>query len=307
MSAPAAPIASRLRLRLRRRHRSALAVPAFAAPTLAALALALLADAAGAQVCTPALPAPGAVVAPGDGERGGKFALIAQACPHLAAPVRPHRAAQLDLYGAGASVGIPMGGDEAFGPERASEPPTGRATQGPASASATPDLDRTPAVPADRRTTRVLSLAAPLMSAARDNGLDPLLLHAIAHVESRHDPRAVSPAGARGVMQMMPATGRRFGVGDGDALFDAGTNLRASAAYLRTLMLRYRDDLKLVLAAYNAGEGAVDKAGGNVPPYPETQAYVRDVLAVYRRLAAEFAVAESGRLVARADARGGAR
>jgi soluble lytic murein transglycosylase-like protein len=97
----------------------------------------------------------------------------------------------------------------------------------------------------------------------------------------------------------MPATAQRFGVGDPGALFDAATNLRAAAAYLRTLRARYGDDLRLVLAAYNAGEGAVDKAGRQVPPYPETQAYVRDVLALYRRLSASFSVSESGALVAR--------
>jgi soluble lytic murein transglycosylase-like protein len=146
-----------------------------------------------------------------------------------------------------------------------------------------------------------MSLAPALLEAARESQLDPLLLHAIAHIESRHNPRAVSKAGARGVMQVMPATGKRFGVHDPEqGLFDASTNLRASAAYLRTLRTRYGDDLRLMLAAYNAGEGAVAKAGGTVPPYPETQAYVRDVLAVYRRLASTFSVSDSGQLVARA-------
>jgi len=139
------------------------------------------------------------------------------------------------------------------------------------------------------------------MDAARESQIDPLLLHAIAHIESRHNPRAVSKAGARGVMQVMPATGKRFGVHNPEqGLFDAATNLRASAAYLRTLRTRYGDDLRLMLAAYNAGEGAVAKYGGTVPPYPETQAYVRDVLAVYRRLTSTFTVSGSGALVARA-------
>jgi soluble lytic murein transglycosylase-like protein len=110
----------------------------------------------------------------------------------------------------------------------------------------------------------------------------------------------VSPAGARGVMQVMPATGKRFGVNNPEqGLFDASTNLRASASYLRTLRTRYGDDLRLMLAAYNAGEGAVAKAGGTVPNYPETQAYVRDVLAVYRRLTTTFSVSDTGALVAR--------
>jgi soluble lytic murein transglycosylase-like protein len=101
-------------------------------------------------------------------------------------------------------------------------------------------------------------------------------------------------------MQVMPDTARRFGVGDPErALFDPATNLRASAAYLRQLQDRYGSDLRLVLAAYNAGEGAVQKHGNDVPPYPETQAYVRDVLAIYRRLGATFAVTPAGTLVVR--------
>ena len=81
------------------------------------------------------------------------------------------------------------------------------------------------------------------------------------------------------------------------------TNLRASAAYLRTLRTRYGDDLRLVLAAYNAGEGAVDKYGGAVPPYPETQAYVRDVLAVYRRLTLDFLGQRQRRAGARVESK----
>ena len=97
-------------------------------------------------------------------------------------------------------------------------------------------------------------------------------------------------------------TAQRFGVGDPERkLFDADTNLRAGAAYLHTLSARYGDDLRLVLAAYNAGEGAVAKHGNNVPPYPETQAYVRDVLAVYRKLTTKFSVSPSGALVTKGD------
>jgi soluble lytic murein transglycosylase-like protein len=146
---------------------------------------------------------------------------------------------------------------------------------------------------------RIVALAPGVLDAARAHGLDPLLLHAIAHVESRHNPQAVSPAGARGLMQVMPATAQRFGVTDPErSLHDAGTNLRASAALLRTLQRRYGADLRLLLAAYNAGEGAVARHGNDVPPYPETQAYVRDVSAIYRRLTAEFAVSGRGDLLA---------
>lgn len=246
---------------------------------------------AGAQTCTGALPTPGAAVAAG----GDKFQLIVQQCQPLSAPVNVRRSAQLDLYDHG-SVTIPM-----------SEPVEERpapALSSPNSLFAAPAQPVPSATPPERDVARVVALAPSITAAAQAYGVDPLLLHAIAHVESRHSPRAVSPAGARGVMQVMPATARRFGVADERALFDADTNLRASAAYLRNLLRRYGNDLRLVLAAYNAGEGAVDKAGGDVPPYAETQAYVRDVLAIYRRLAATFAVSPTGALVARAETRG---
>ena len=97
-----------------------------------------------------------------------------------------------------------------------------------------------------------------------------------------------------------PEHARRFGVEDPErALHDASTNVGASAALLKTLRLRYGDDLPLVLAAYNAGEGAVRKYGNKVPPYPETQAYVRDVIDVYRRLVDSFEVTPAARLLAR--------
>jgi len=228
-----------------------------------------------AQPCAGPLPSPKGA-RPGTGE---KFALIAQQCTVLAEPAQVQRAAQLDLYDRGASVTIRMTGD----PEPEAAPPAA------------------PAAPLGRDGQRVLSLAPALTAAAQAHGIDPLLMHAIAHVESRHNPAAVSPAGARGVMQVMPATGRRFGVGDAGSLMDAQTNMRASAAYFRTLRQRYGDDLRLVLAAYNAGEGAVAKYSG-VPPYAETQAYVHDVLAIYRRLSAEFSVSPNGEVIARSPA-----
>jgi len=221
-----------------------------------------------------------------------RFSMISAQCAPLASvPMTVHRAAQLDLYERPLPAAAP-----------AALPP---AVSAPALSAPVPPLLapalKVPAEPPSRDQLRVMSLAPALMDAARDNQLDPLLLHAIAHIESRHNPRAVSKAGARGVMQVMPATGKRFGVNDPEhGLFDAATNLRASAAYLSTLRSRYGDDLRLMLAAYNAGEGAVAKHGGTVPPYPETQAYVRDVLAVYRRLTTTFTVSDSGQLVARA-------
>jgi soluble lytic murein transglycosylase-like protein len=131
-----------------------------------------------------------------------------------------------------------------------------------------------------------LQLAPEIDAVARRHDIDPLLLHAIAHVESRHNPGATSHAGARGVMQVMPATGQRFGVNSPQALHHAGTNLEVSATYLKTLQQRFGSNLTLVLAAYNAGEGAVERHGRRVPQYRETQDYVRQVLALYRSLTA---------------------
>ena len=97
----------------------------------------------------------------------------------------------------------------------------------------------------------------------------------IAAVESNFNPRARSPKNAQGVMQLIPDTAARFNVRDA---FDPEQNIRGGLAYLRWLKKRFSGDLKLVAAAYNAGEGAVDRYGG-VPPFAETQAYVRRVLA----------------------------
>ena len=139
---------------------------------------------------------------------------------------------------------------------------------------------------------RALQLAPTVDASARSHDIDPLLLHAIARVESRHDAAAISSAGALGVMQVMPATANRFGATASQVLHDAPTNVEVGAAYLKTLQQRFGNDLVLVLAAYNAGEGAVERHGRQVPPYPETQVYVRQVLSEYallRRASAQVA------------------
>jgi soluble lytic murein transglycosylase-like protein len=118
--------------------------------------------------------------------------------------------------------------------------------------------------------------------AALTHSLSPALVEAVARVESGLNPRAVSPKGARGLLQLMPATARRFGVRT-DRLFEPEHNLAAGAAYLAWLMERYDDNLDFALAAYNAGEGAVDDYGG-IPPYRETQDYVRRVRAALRSI-----------------------
>ena len=114
---------------------------------------------------------------------------------------------------------------------------------------------------------------------ARTYNLDPKLLHAIAKVESNYNPRAVSPKGALGVMQLIPSTARLVGVSDP---FDPRENIQGGARYLRYLLDKF-GDLTLALAAYNAGPKAVEAYGG-IPPYAETQRYVRSVLSLYQRL-----------------------
>jgi hypothetical protein len=113
-------------------------------------------------------------------------------------------------------------------------------------------------------------------------GHDPHLLKAIVHVESRFNPGAVSPKGAIGLMQVIPATGQRFGLDNPRRqLLQPEQNLRAGAKYLSFLRERFADRLDLVLAAYNAGEGAVDKYRNTIPPYQETRHYVKSVLQAY--------------------------
>ncbi|MFO1433063.1 MAG: lytic transglycosylase domain-containing protein [Candidatus Competibacteraceae bacterium] len=107
--------------------------------------------------------------------------------------------------------------------------------------------------------------------------LEPALLHAVISAESGYNPQALSKKGARGLMQLMPATARRLGVSDPD---DPTDNLQGGARYLRWLLDRFTD-LRLALAAYNAGEGAVQRYGNTLPPYPETRTYVRRVLDFY--------------------------
>ncbi len=117
---------------------------------------------------------------------------------------------------------------------------------------------------------------------ARRAGLDPWLVRAVIRVESGENPRAVSPKGAVGLMQLMPATARELGV---ESPFHPRDNIRGGVAYLRELLDRYGGRLELALAAYNAGPAAVDRYGG-VPPFPETRRFVERVLDLYRRIRA---------------------
>ena len=117
---------------------------------------------------------------------------------------------------------------------------------------------------------------AEILVAARKFQVNPAVVAAVMRVESAFDSRALSRKGARGLMQLMPATAARFGVGV-DELFSPARNVEAGTRYLRFLVDRFDGDAVRVFAAYNAGEGAVERYGG-VPPYRETQEYVKRVL-----------------------------
>ncbi len=131
-----------------------------------------------------------------------------------------------------------------------------------------------PALGLGRAPARREEIAGLLGAAAQRYGLAPALLRAVAQVESGLRPEAVSPAGALGLMQLMPATARRLGVSDP---FDPAASAEAGARYLSELLGRFGGDLPSALAAYNAGPGAVERYGG-VPPYAETRRFVARVL-----------------------------
>lgn len=128
---------------------------------------------------------------------------------------------------------------------------------------------------------------AEIAAASREFGVDEAVIRAIMHAESSYNPMALSHAGAQGLMQLMPATARRFGVSDA---FNAGQNIRGGVQYLSWLLKRFNGDLRLAAAGYNAGEGAVDRHGG-VPPYRETQRYVERVAVLADRYRGNIAAA----------------
>src|SRR5882672_32115 len=120
-----------------------------------------------------------------------------------------------------------------------------------------------------------------VINSATNNKVDPLLLYSIMHQESSFKSHAISPKGARGLMQLMPGTAVRFGVTN---IFDPKQNIEGGARYVRFLLDRFDGDVNLTLAGYNAGEGAVEKYGRRIPPYAETQEYVRRISRRYSLL-----------------------
>ena len=136
-----------------------------------------------------------------------------------------------------------------------------------------------------------------LREASNINKIDFELLQALIATESGFDANAVSPKGAVGLMQLMPPTAQRYGVqGDAKApiekkLTDPKTNIKAGSRYLRDLLVMFPGNTELALAAYNAGEGAVKRYGNKVPPFPETQNYVKTVMQIYTYLKPPAAVA----------------
>ena len=124
-----------------------------------------------------------------------------------------------------------------------------------------------------------------IASAARQHGVDEAIVRAIIHAESAFNPNALSRVGAQGLMQLMPATARRFGVSDA---FNPQQNIQGGVKYLAWLLKRFNGNLTLAAAGYNAGEGAVDRHKG-VPPYSETRRYVERVNLLADRYRADFA------------------
>ena len=132
-------------------------------------------------------------------------------------------------------------------------------------------------IPSDIPTSGDHDLDLIILHAGERYGVDPRFIHAVIWRESKYNPAAKSHAGAEGLMQLMPATARRFHC---DNVADEAANVEAGTRYLRWLLKRFNGDVELALAGYNAGEGAVEKFSG-VPPFNETQNYVRIITARY--------------------------
>ena len=122
--------------------------------------------------------------------------------------------------------------------------------------------------------------AKPIQDAAKATRLDAALIHAVISAESGYNPFARSRKGAAGLMQLMPETAKRYGVKN---RLDPAQNISGGARYLRDLIRMFNNDVQLAVAAYNAGENAVVRAGNRIPPYQETMTYVPRVMSYYRK------------------------
>jgi len=152
-------------------------------------------------------------------------------------------------------------------------------------AQSLPEPAEKPAPVIQETTAQKRARVAPHIAvASRVAQISPALIEAIITAESAYNPMAISRTGAVGLMQLMPDTAERFGVTD---RWDPAQNILGGARYLRVLLGKFNNNLKLAIAAYNAGEGAVEKHRNRIPPFAETQKYVPKVLAYYKRYRAE--------------------
>ena len=135
-------------------------------------------------------------------------------------------------------------------------------------------------IPADIPTSGDPQLDRLIFEVGEKQGVDPRFIHAVIWQESRYQPKALSHAGAQGLMQLIPATAKRFGCEDPN---DPAQNITAGTKYLGWLLKRFSGNVELALAGYNAGEGAVDKYAG-IPPYNETQNYVKIISKRYGKV-----------------------
>jgi soluble lytic murein transglycosylase-like protein len=186
---------------------------------------------------------------------------IEQPAP-LAPATRPRRALKLT-----ARTSAPLAVAPA-GTSNAAAPATLR------SAAPAPSLRMAAASALDSFSTGDANVDRFIIESSNRHGVDPLLIYSIMHRESSFKKFALSNKGARGLMQLMPATAARLGVRD---IFDPQQNIEGGVKYIRILLNMFDDDVRLALAGYNAGEGAVLKYGRSVPPYRETQEYVRRI------------------------------
>lgn len=159
-------------------------------------------------------------------------------------------------------------------------PQAGPADPAPAVSPKKPSRPRNPSLDFDESLGKPKApFAEQIYEVAVRHAINPHLVAALIHVESAFNPRAVSRKGACGLMQLLPETARRFGLKKKKEIFDPAKNLEAGVRYLKWLTKRFNGDVQRVLAAYNAGEGAVDRFGG-IPPYRETQQYVRKIFGI---------------------------